>query len=141
MELKIRAQLNQLRDILPTVDYLASAVKSQQMANAVAGICSEISHYLYEVIAYFKKPRLGKLVGSLVANFDSKFGKHVSAIQSYTTTIRNLQSTANLAVSLDTINKLDQSTQSKSIYSLLSTSVMYLLLQSYMRCLKNAQRQ
>jgi hypothetical protein len=116
MESKIRSQINRIRDVLPTVDYLASAVRNQHMANAVSGICSEISHYLYEVIAYFKKPRLGKLVGSLVSNFDSKFGKHVTAIQIHTTAIRNLQSTANLAVSLDTINKLDQSTQSKSIY-------------------------
>ena len=116
MEFKIRNQLIQLREVLPTVDYLASAVKTQHMANAVAGICSEISIYLYEAIAYFKKPRLGQLVGSLVSNFDTKFGKHVSAIQSHTTAIRNLQSTANLAVSLDTINKLDQSTQSMCIY-------------------------
>jgi hypothetical protein len=141
MESKIRAQINQLRDVLPTVDYLASAVKNQQMANAVAGICSEISHYLYEVIAYFKKPSLRKLAGSLVANFESKFGKHVSAIQSHTTTIRNLQSTANLAASLETINKLDQSTQSKRMCSLLSTSVLYLLLQSYTKCSENAKRQ
>jgi hypothetical protein len=115
MESKIRDQIRQIRDVLPTVDFLTTAVRNTHMATAVSGICSEISHYLYEVIAWSKKQRFGKLVGSLVSNFDNKFGRHVSEIQKYTTTIQKLQSTANLAISLDTINKLDQSTKSKDL--------------------------
>lgn len=105
---KILAQIDVITDLLPTFDYLRKALQTAPMMQAVSGICADIAIFLYEALCYYKKPRLEKLVSSLVSNYEDKFGNHVTSISRHVTTIRSLQSTALLALQLDASEKIDR---------------------------------
>lgn len=107
-EEKILAQVEEVADLLPTVEYLRKALQTAPMMQAVSGICAELASFLYEALCYYKKPRLEKFVSSLISNYEDKFSNHATSIQRHVGTMQNLQNTAVLALQLDAFEKLDQ---------------------------------
>ncbi|KAL9616785.1 MAG: hypothetical protein Q9160_008382 [Pyrenula sp. 1 TL-2023] len=107
-EEKILAQVEEVADLLPTVEYLKKALQTAPMMQAVSGICAEVAAFLYEALCYYKKPRLEKFVSSLISNYEDKFSNHATSIQRHVGTMQNLQNTAVLALQLDAFEKLDQ---------------------------------